>query len=352
MLDVPLVILAAGSSSRFFPLASNYHKGFYTVLGKSLAEHTLLSAYNAGVRTAFAIVSPHDSVANSNQVFANLPKDFKVEVVVQPAPLGMGDALLQLQTQLPKHFFVASPYHVTCGSILQLLYKKQQATECSCVLAGEQTLHPERYGIIEYSGDKVTAVIEKPKLSETTSSMKISSVYLLSSAYLQKLSKTEQSEYNFELALNTHAKEANICWVENTQNLPTLKYAWHLLTLMQTLLSTQTAKQAPTAKIAKTAVLDESNGPIVIADNAEVRDFVKILGPAYIGENTLVGEYSFIRQSSLESGARVGAYTEVVRSLICPDATVHQSYIADSILGPKTKVGAGFITANKRFDRK
>ncbi|OGJ21527.1 MAG: hypothetical protein A3J60_03435 [Candidatus Pacebacteria bacterium RIFCSPHIGHO2_02_FULL_46_9] len=350
MHDTPLVILAAGQSSRFFPLANDHHKGFCAVAGKPLISHTLENAYRAGVRTVFVVVSPQDSLI-AGQLVTGLPTDFTISIVTQPMPLGMGDALLQLQPQLPQHFFVVSPYHVTSGPILKSLQKKQRATQCSCVLAGEVTAHPKRYGIIEYADDRVTRVIEKPTPSDTTSRMKISSVYLLNSEYLQALAATKQSEYNFEVALNEYVQQANVCWIENSQQLPTLKYAWQLLDLMQLLLAQQQPKRAATAVIAKTAILNEANGPVVLADHAEIRDFAKIIGPAYIGEHALIGEYSFVRQSALEYGARVGAYTEVVRSLLHPEATIHQSYLADSILGPKTTIGAGLITANKRFDR-
>jgi len=352
MHNTPLVILAAGKSSRFFPLADTQHKGFYTIAGKSLIEHTLLSAYRAGVRTAFVVVSAQLSAIAKTTYFIHLPEDLRLTVVIQPTPLGMGDALLQLGSQLPEHFFVASPYHISCEPVLKRLYKKQQETTCSCVLAGEATEYPERYGIIEHVDDRVTQLQEKPKPGETNSNIKISSIYLLSAKYLETLASTKQSEYSFETALNTHAANEKVCWIKNDHNLPTLKYSWQLLDLMQLVLSRQKSDRTTHAAIAKTAVLDETLGSIVVADSAEIRDFVKIIGPAYIGEDVLVGEHSFIRQSSLEHNASIGAYTEVVRSLICPEATIHQSYLADSILGPKTTIGAGLVTANKRFDRK
>jgi len=65
-----------------------------------------------------------------------------------------------------------------------------------------------------------------------------------------------------------------------------------------------------------------------------------------------VGDYSFVRGSSLEEGVVVGANTEVVRSILFENSSIHYGYIADSILGQKTTIGAGIITANKRFDRK
>ena len=80
-------------------------------------------------------------------------------------------------------------------------------------------------------------------------------------------------------------------------------------------------------------------------------DFVKIIGPTYIGDNSLIGDYSFVRLSSIEANSTVGANTEVVRSIIMENSSLHFGYLADSIVGQNVKIGAGLITANKRLDR-
>lgn len=156
--------------------------------------------------------------------------------------------------------------------------------------------------------------------------------------------------FNTDIDKEFYSVAGNVWGDENTFN---IEYAWELHSIKDDFLAKQTLYISPSAKVAKTAILDNSKGAIVVSDNAIIEDFVKIVGPAFIGENVYIGEYSMLRGScSIEKDAKIGTYTEIVRSIIMSACTIHYSYISDSILGPHTKVGGGFLSSNKRFDRK
>lgn len=133
--------------------------------------------------------------------------------------------------------------------------------------------------------------------------------------------------------------------------LASLKYPWHLFDMQGELFEHLYSHRDETARISATAILDETDGPIWVGAGAVIRDFAKICGPAYIGTHSLVGDYAFIRQSSLESHSQVGAKAEVVRSIILSHSSLHFGYLADSIVGNHVQIGAGILTANKRLDR-
>jgi NDP-sugar pyrophosphorylase family protein len=168
--------------------------------------------------------------------------------------------------------------------------------------------------------------------------------------FLDFLNDVPAHQYSLEVAFDSFAKSHLIEWLQ-IEELPSLKFAWQLLDFMKVLLKKQNSTISSSANIASTAIFDESNGPIVIDEHAIIKDFAKISGPAYIGKNVLVGEYSFIRNSSIEKDAVVGARTEIVRSLLETSCTIHAGYCADSIIGAKSKIAAGLTTANKRLDR-
>ncbi len=76
-----------------------------------------------------------------------------------------------------------------------------------------------------------------------------------------------------------------------------------------------------------------------------------IKGPCYIGENSVVGGNSLVRDfSSLGSNCVVGFSTEIKHSLIGDNCWFHMNYIGDSIISNNCLFGAGTITANFRFD--
>jgi UDP-N-acetylglucosamine diphosphorylase / glucose-1-phosphate thymidylyltransferase / UDP-N-acetylgalactosamine diphosphorylase / glucosamine-1-phosphate N-acetyltransferase / galactosamine-1-phosphate N-acetyltransferase len=77
------------------------------------------------------------------------------------------------------------------------------------------------------------------------------------------------------------------------------------------------------------------NGPLIIGHEAEIRHC------AYIRGNVLVGE-----------GTIVGNSTELKNSILCNAVQVpHYNYVGDSILGYKAHMGAGSITSNIKGDR-
>lgn len=77
-------------------------------------------------------------------------------------------------------------------------------------------------------------------------------------------------------------------------------------------------------------------GPCIIGDGCEIRHGAYIRGGVILGEQCVVGHASEVKSSLLLNGAKIP----------------HFNYCGDSILGNRTNMGAGSITANVRFDRK
>ena len=90
--------------------------------------------------------------------------------------------------------------------------------------------------------------------------------------------------------------------------------------------------------IAKTAVVAPTasiTGPVIICPNAEVRHCAFIRGSAIVGEGSVVGNSTELKNSIIFNSAQVP----------------HYNYIGDSILGFKAHLGAGAITSNLKSDR-
>jgi bifunctional UDP-N-acetylglucosamine pyrophosphorylase / glucosamine-1-phosphate N-acetyltransferase len=86
---------------------------------------------------------------------------------------------------------------------------------------------------------------------------------------------------------------------------------------------------------------------ITLGDGCEVRQGSGLTGST-IGERVTIGPFAFIRSDCrIEDQARVGAHTEMVRSVIGRHAKMsHFSYAGDSEIGAGTNIGAGVVTCN------
>lgn len=340
-----IVILSAGASSRFWPLASTHHKAFYRVgTGKTILEETV-----SGILEEF------DSVSEISLVVA--PRDFdlavklfndndKVKVYVQETPTGAGQGLLEaLKGDFSGKFMLTTGDKINAGKILKKLAGEDLA------VALRKTKDPKHYGIVKLEGDRIKSVTEKPDEESSPSENKITSAYLLDSSFLPLVQKHTEDHYSLEKALDEFVKKNDVKGVfvdeiEDTR----LKFPWDLLDINQKIQSRKSMQFIdPSAQISKTSVID---GPVYIDKNARVLDFVKIVGPAYIGENALVGDFCLVRKNSyIDKNVTIGSYSEIKNSLIYEGTTVHRNYIGDSVMDENSKIGAGTILANRRNDR-
>lgn len=351
-----VILIAGGANSRFAPLNTKTHKGFLSLLGQPIVTTALKSLEEHEFKNVTIVVSEKDA---DGLGFSKYLEDFQtslnIQIKVQAEPKGMGDAILLATKDLQQQdIIVASPYYLNLGSIAEKLYQKKLDSGADCVYSATQVSNPSLYGILEFDSEdaeKIVGVVEKPSADSAPSDMKLDSIYLFDSEFITELQNTKISEYSLEKTISNHAKTSFTTWVENHADVQSLKYPWHLFDILQLLFDATTTLISNDAEIAKSAIIDTSNGPVIIADGAKIGSYAKISGPCYIGENCLVGDYSFVRGSTLEKDSVVGANTEVVRSILFEGSSVHYGYIADSIIGHETKIGAGIITANKRLDR-
>lgn len=354
-----IIIIAGGENSRFAPLNTKTHKGFLSLVGEPIVRRSFENLKEHGFYDVILVVSKKDFDGNGFSKYLEYSNHgLNITTILQEKATGMGDALLLAKEQLSTNTFIlASPYYSNLGYLADQLHQKQLSTNSDCVFSGSKTNKTGIYGILEFdknNSHKVVGITEKPKKEELSQKefIKIDSVYLFNSNFLDNLNKTKKTEYSLEDTISKFAKTANCTWVLNTGEIQSLKYPWHLFNTFKQIIINQETYFSETAKVSDTAIFDQDNGPVIVDDNAIIGDFVKLVGPCYIGKNSIVGDYSFIRGSSIEAGAVVGAKTEVVRSIMFENSSIHFGYLADSIIGHETKIGAGIITANKRLDRK
>lgn len=343
-LPTQAVVLAGGVSRRLTPFNQDQNKAELLLMGKPILSWTLESLNLAGFTGVVVVVNPHMKLDESywqqwRQAFQ------KVSVVVQPIPNGQAGALVAASNVLAESFVVVNANHFTAHQYISAF----DAITAQIALLVSPTTQAQLYGSVKFNSEnmQVESVIEKP--TNPDSAYRLVGIYQLTREFVAELSSRELGESSLEETLNIWAIDGKVECRLVTAELPSLKYAWQLLACKDALWSRLDFQIAPTAIIAPTALI---RGEVFIGDGALIADYAIIDGPAYIGPHAVVGQYSVVRKGSvLEAGAQIQRHGDVSNSILMSGVQIHSGFIGDSVIGARTKIGAGFITANKRLDR-
>ena len=90
----------------------------------------------------------------------------------------------------------------------------------------------------------------------------------------------------------------------------------------------------------------------MVEKGAVVEDYAVIEGPCYIGKKTIVGTFCKVRPGTvLEEDVVLQNAVEIKHSIVGKGTHLHSGYLGDSIVGEDVRIGAGFISGNRRLDR-
>ena len=339
------VLLAAGESSRFFPLNLK-HKCLIKIAGDPLIVHTVRAVKRAGINDMVVVTaSSHDF----QEVLGNGKKfGAKIRYVIQERPAGAGDALLLASKFLTGDFFLINSNHAEFDELKTAIDIKRKTNRYPILLATKGATK-KKFGAIKINGDQVLSVSEKPRNGRGFSNFRIVGVYFLNQDFIGTLKKVPREHYSLEYALDKYAKEKKVLLAVTAHQILSLKYPWDLLNVKDFILEKQKRRISKKASIAKSA---DIQGNVVIGDGVQVSENAVIKGPSYIGKNSFIGTNTLVRNNSdIEEDCVIGAYMEVRGSLIMNNTKTHSGFIGDSVVGSNTKIGALVGTANVRLDR-
>ena len=344
------VILAAGKSSRFWPL--NYrHKSLVYIMGKPIIWWCLKGIEENGIKKVIIVQSPSKDVEREIKKFSF--SKLKLRFIVQPYPLGSGNALFCGRKFLKDYFFVLNADIVCSGEILKTMIEKIKREKKS-VLACQKTKTPWLFGMVKFKKDRILEIVEKPEKGKEPSKIKVAGVYFLNKRYFDYYQKVKKGPFDFEEALSIYMKkeETKLALIEkDEESLPAfVKYPWHLFLVEKYLFNNFLQERIEkSAKVSKNSIIE---GRVYIGNEVKILEGATIKGPCYVGDGCFIGNNSLVREYvNLEKNVIVGAFCEIARCIFQQGVSTHSGYFGDSIIGENCKIGAGTITANVRLDR-
>lgn len=350
-----LVILAGGASSRLWPLEE---KSLINFMGRPLLALQLENYARLGLTQVVVVANP-DNEAAIGAVLAQLPH-LQAQVVVQREPKGMGDALLQLDGYLKQHG--NQPIYITqVHDLTDMILHQRMLTECQSgsalsYLAGYRVKDYFPGGYLEVGpGGRIKNIIEKPGAGNEPSDLVSIVAHIHSDAALlldtirAEYARPDKTDDHYERAMARLMKDHIFQVVPYEGPWKAIKYPWHVLDVMETLLS-----QIQGQHISPEAIFDGQvhiKGNVVIEAGARLFNGATVIGPAYIGKGAIVGNGALVRESMVCAGAVVGFVTEVARSYMADRAHTHAGQVLDSILDEDVNFSATCTTANLRIDQ-
>src|SRR3989338_2429390 len=166
------LILAAGESSRFEPLANRQnHKAMLTLLGWPILDYVLGDLAKAGFRKVVIVRNADETLMVeyfSHKDHYGLDINFEVQTDLAA---GMAGAGFGAKKHLTAPLFFFTPRHFYVSRIWPAI-SEAQTGDVKAVLCGQVTKEPERCGIFKLEGDRVVDIIEKPEPSQAPSDIR------------------------------------------------------------------------------------------------------------------------------------------------------------------------------------
>ena len=327
------VLVAAGQSSRFWPL-NNQHKSQFKILGKSLLYWTIKDIAQAGIKDIIIVINPKTI---SEVEVAKEVEELKVKVsfVYQTEPLGTGQAISLSEKYIHEPFFIFWPYKVNAGEIVLKVTDLVKETGSEVVLTGSLTSTPWDFGILRMENEEVIEIVENPEKGKEPSNIKTLGSYYLQPdffGYYHQLKEHHPEDFIDALNLYIKEKKTKFLLLEE-KDIPVLKYSWQPLEILK-------------------LIFEKNKFRSYISPSAVVGPNVVIQGEVYIGDHCQIGANNVLRGPlNLEREVKTGAFCEIKNSIVGQGTHFHSGYVGDSIIGEDCRFGAGFITANRRIDR-
>lgn len=325
-----VLILAGGDSTRFWPLTN---KSYYTFLGKPLLLHQLDNSKKFG-ENIFIVVNPSDL-----HLVNQLKVSHKFTIVPQKKDLnGQSGAILSSENIIKDETLILNAEDLYDSSIVYQCINTSIQYDVDYLFVVKRTKGYFPGGYIKFEGKKPVQIIEKPKPENTPSDLvKLVIDYVKDfQEFIKILSNIKTSnDDQYEQGLNALLKtKSRISYQIYDGYWYALKYPWHVLPMMQHFLKINL------------------NNEVRLGKNVRVSPNSKIVGPSFIDDNSIVGDFAMIRESHIGKNCIIGGYSEVTRSYLRNNVSLHRNYVGDSVLDSNVSMGAGAVTANFRFDGK
>lgn len=334
---IQAVIMAAGKSTRTWPLTLTKPKPLLKVMNKEIIKHNL-DALQGLVGEVIIIVGFKKEmiIEEIGHKYGKL----KIRYAEQKTQLGTGHALKYVEKLIKGKFIVMGGDDIFSKKDIKACLRHKYA------VLGCKVEDPGRFGVFVVKGKEVKKVVEKSK--KFVSDIANAGLYVFDkSVFKFKLRKSQRGEYEIIDYINALIKKERVVCENVKGRWLSVGYPWDLIEANSVLVSEM--KNDIKGKVEKNVIV---KGKLKAGKGTKILSGTYVKGNVIIGENCLIGPNCYLRgNTSIGNGCHIGQAVEIKNSIIMDNAKVpHLSYIGDSVIGKNSNLGAGTITANLKHD--
>jgi len=330
------IILAAGKSTRTYPLTITKPKPLLKIAGRSIIEHNLEQLEE--IVNEVIIVIGHKG-SKIKEKLGNKFGKLIIKYAEQKVIDGNAGALLAAKDLIKNRFIVMNGDDLYSAKDIKKCLKH---TYCVLVKYLEDI---SRFGEVIYKNNKVKDFREKPGRKEGLAYTGL--MVLDKDVFRHEIKKSERGEYEIVDYISKLASEEDVYFERVEDYWIAISYPWNLLKANEFLM--KKIKRKIWGELENNAVI---KGNVFIGKNTIVKSGAYIEGPVFIGEDCTIGPNCYLRANCvIGNKCKIGNGVEIKNSIIGNNSNVpHLSYIGDSVIGDNVNIGAGTIVANLRHD--
>ena len=203
------IILAGGSGTRLYPITIGVSKQLLPVYDKPMIYYPLSVLMLAGIQEIAVITTPEDQEQFQRIMGDGSRWGLKLTWIMQPSPDGLAQAYI-----LAREFLDGAPSamvlgdNIFFGHALPDILRRADQRQTGGTVFGYRVADPERYGVLDFDGERVRRIIEKPK--NPPSNYAVTGLYFLDGSAPDRAAEvrpSERGELEITTLLETYLKD-------------------------------------------------------------------------------------------------------------------------------------------------
>jgi dTDP-glucose pyrophosphorylase len=194
------IILHGGYGTRLRPLTYSDVKQLLPIAGKPISEYALENLIDLGIKDINIVIGSVGGDDVKNYYGDGSKWHVNISYTYQEKPLGIAHAISMCRDFVGNDKFVVYLGDNFLQNGISEMY--HHFKECDTLLALTEVSNPSQFGIAEVQGNRITSLIEKPKIPK--SNLAITGVYFLSNSIFESIDRLKPSargEYEITEAL-------------------------------------------------------------------------------------------------------------------------------------------------------